>query len=184
MSNMKAAVLIGLSIVMTISSSAAANATPVLVGTTTDPTGINDLVVDGTTYDVTFSTTTFNSFTAGTTLSQHAASALTAALNTLSVTELANFNVGATGAYFLDVDNTLSGFDNADCFRTVVCWATGTSTVPNLGSSDSGMEFTQAADFTAVPTTPLPAALPLFATGLGALGLLGWRRKRKTQAVA
>ena len=26
---------------------------------------------------------------------------------------------------------------------------------------------------------PLPGALPLFATGLGALGLLGWRRKRK-----
>jgi hypothetical protein len=26
---------------------------------------------------------------------------------------------------------------------------------------------------------PLPAALPLFATGLGALGLLAWRRKRK-----
>ena len=32
--------------------------------------------------------------------------------------------------------------------------------------------------------TPLPAALPLFATGLGALGLLSWRRKRKTQAAA
>jgi hypothetical protein len=32
--------------------------------------------------------------------------------------------------------------------------------------------------------TPLPAALPLFATGLGALGLLGWRRKRNTQATA
>jgi hypothetical protein len=30
--------------------------------------------------------------------------------------------------------------------------------------------------------TPLPAALPLFATGLGALGLLGWRRKRKSAA--
>jgi hypothetical protein len=30
---------------------------------------------------------------------------------------------------------------------------------------------------------PLPAALPLFATGLGGLGLLGWRRKRKAQAV-
>jgi hypothetical protein len=27
--------------------------------------------------------------------------------------------------------------------------------------------------------TPLPAALPLFASGLGALGLYGWRRKRK-----
>jgi hypothetical protein len=33
-----------------------------------------------------------------------------------------------------------------------------------------------------VPETPLPAALPLFATGLGALGLLGWRRKRKLKA--
>lgn len=30
-----------------------------------------------------------------------------------------------------------------------------------------------------VSSTPLPAALPLFATGLGALGLLGWRRMRK-----
>ena len=30
--------------------------------------------------------------------------------------------------------------------------------------------------------TPLPATLPLFATGLGALGLLGWRRKRTTAA--
>ena len=29
---------------------------------------------------------------------------------------------------------------------------------------------------------PLPAALPLFATGLAGLGLLGWRRKRKAQA--
>jgi hypothetical protein len=30
--------------------------------------------------------------------------------------------------------------------------------------------------------TPLPAALPLFGTGLGAMGLLGWRRKRKARA--
>ena len=30
--------------------------------------------------------------------------------------------------------------------------------------------------------TPLPATLPLFASGLGALGLLGWRRKRKAIA--
>jgi len=30
--------------------------------------------------------------------------------------------------------------------------------------------------------TPLPAALPLFATGLGALGLLGWRRKKKARS--
>jgi hypothetical protein len=32
--------------------------------------------------------------------------------------------------------------------------------------------------------TPIPAAFPLFATGLGAMGLLGWRRKRKARVVA
>ena len=36
----------------------------------------------------------------------------------------------------------------------------------------------------AVSATPLPAALPLFASGLGAMGLLGWRRKRKAAALA
>jgi len=29
--------------------------------------------------------------------------------------------------------------------------------------------------------TPLPAALPLFASGAGVIGLLGWRRKKKQQ---
>ena len=37
---------------------------------------------------------------------------------------------------------------------------------------------------TTFTATPLPAALPLFATGIGGLGLLGWRRKRKALAVA
>jgi hypothetical protein len=32
--------------------------------------------------------------------------------------------------------------------------------------------------------TPLPAALPLFAAGLGALGLFGWRGKRKAAGTA
>jgi hypothetical protein len=34
-----------------------------------------------------------------------------------------------------------------------------------------------------IATTPLPAALPLFASGLGALGIVSWRRKRKARAV-
>jgi hypothetical protein len=33
-------------------------------------------------------------------------------------------------------------------------------------------------------TTPLPAALPLFASGLGGLGFLQWRRKKKAAAAA
>ena len=36
----------------------------------------------------------------------------------------------------------------------------------------------------AAATTPLPATLPLFASGLTAAGLLAWRRKRKAQPTA
>jgi hypothetical protein len=35
-----------------------------------------------------------------------------------------------------------------------------------------------------ISSTPLPAALPLFATGLSGLGPLGWRRKKKAVALA
>jgi hypothetical protein len=38
--------------------------------------------------------------------------------------------------------------------------------------------------FAPTPETPLPGAFPLFATGLGALGLLGWRRTKKAAARA
>jgi len=48
----------------------------------------------------------------------------------------------------------------------------------NLGFS-STTDFDIGLDNVQVTETPLPATLPLFATGLGALGLLGWRRKRK-----
>jgi hypothetical protein len=55
---------------------------------------------------------------------------------------------------------------------TSVSWtATGGST-PQFSNID------------VVASTPLPAALPLFVTGLGAMGLFGWRRKRRAQAVA
>jgi hypothetical protein len=35
-----------------------------------------------------------------------------------------------------------------------------------------------------IDVVPLPATFPLLGTGLGALGLLSWRRKRRTQTVA
>ena len=56
----------------------------------------------------------------------------------------------------------------------------GLLSVTVSGSTMSGDAFTSNTIGTA---TPLPVALPLFATGLGAIGLLGWRRKRKAQAV-
>ena len=39
-------------------------------------------------------------------------------------------------------------------------------------------------EFTPVAQTPLPTALPLFATGLGVLGLLGWRKRKSAAASA
>ena len=60
-------------------------------------------------------------------------------------------------------------------------------TSPN-GLIDFSMEFAPSNKFRDasgfLTPTPLPAALPLFAGGLGALGLLGWRRKRKAAAAA
>jgi hypothetical protein len=47
-------------------------------------------------------------------------------------------------------------------------------------SSDQALEYTFAAN--PVGSTPLPAALPLYAAGVGVMGLLGWRRKRKQNA--
>ena len=49
----------------------------------------------------------------------------------------------------------------------------------NVGTAGNYLAF----DDLTISSTPLPTALPLFATGLGALGLLGWRRKRKVADV-
>jgi hypothetical protein len=46
----------------------------------------------------------------------------------------------------------------------------------------SGSEASPIIDNVTISETPIPATLPLFATGLGAFGLLGWRRKRKNAA--
>ncbi len=51
--------------------------------------------------------------------------------------------------------------------------------VPNGASS---IQLAWAGSYAYVAPTPLPAALPLFATGLGVMGLFGWRRKRKNNA--
>ena len=50
-------------------------------------------------------------------------------------------------------------------------------TLPN------NFEFDNFAAIESTAATPIPAALPLFATGIGGLGLLGWRRKRKAKRV-
>jgi hypothetical protein len=55
----------------------------------------------------------------------------------------------------------------------------------NNGNPDAGYPTAGhwTATFPTITATPLPAALPLFASGLGALGLLGWRKKRKASTL-
>jgi hypothetical protein len=57
-------------------------------------------------------------------------------------------------------------------------------TLDYAGTQPLFIQDIQAGDTFATAATPLPATLPLFATGLDALVLLGWWRKRKAQATA
>ena len=81
------------------------------------------------------------------------------------------------GTYILDDVSLTAGTYILDtylgtCGAGQTCSKTGTSSDP-----------TYAVGF-APTATPLPAALSLFAGGLGVIGLLGSRRKRKAASIA
>lgn len=64
-------------------------------------------------------------------------------------------------------------------------WFDDNSSMSSVGYAPPGVWSVDALTFPSPEATPLPAALPLFATGLAALGLLARRRKRnKTTAFA
>ena len=100
------------------------------------------------------------------------------------------FNFGATDGATVNVFGTSGAAATADfCLSSnvnscqpptpLIFIATGPGV---FGEAFPGANLVEIATAAATTATPLPAALPLFATGLGALGLLGWRRKRKNAA--
>jgi hypothetical protein len=76
-------------------------------------------------------------------------------------------NVGASSAF-------------QQIVRSVV--GTGSDALVFTVANDPGLTYLDNVSLTSTAVTPLPSALPLFASGVGILGLLGWRRKRKKVA--
>lgn len=89
-----------------------------------------------------------------------------------------NFEVWADGTHLITLDFTYIG-QAPDSFTFVGLIAQSISII-----SDSAFAGLSAANFDQVAATPIPAAFPLFATGLGALGFARWRKNKQAAKAA
>jgi hypothetical protein len=122
---------------------------------------------------------------------------------TFNVTDAAGHSATATqtGTYEAKYSGTYlgcsgkSGMGQSDCVDWTGSNGTSTGKVTDVLNFGDGtiLDITlyNAEDWAITPKisfdldpTPLPATLPLFMSGLGALGLLGWRKKREAFAIA
>ena len=93
----------------------------------------------------------------------------TSGINGLTENGISPFSLSTaltTQTFYAIVTDVTGSFDLTSAFAGFehVIATTGTNQLSVEGS---------------ISATPIPAALPLFAGGLGALGLFGWRKKRK-----
>jgi hypothetical protein len=84
-----------------------------------------------------------------------------------------NFETSAVNTGTITISLTAeNGTTWADAYHVLAPNSDGWEAADNMASTPQALG----------TATPLPAALPLFVSGIGGLGLLGWRRKRKAQA--
>jgi hypothetical protein len=178
-----------------------AGAAPVLVGTSTHPTGVNGLVVDGTTYNLTFSSGSYNAtylsaptFEGNLAGASDAAAALKEFLNLSGVNGLLGSDCSTTSfgcrliipsgtllippipefmyGYLIDFQQGFSAWGPPSQFS-------GGSPADPLGCNHQGgpscQEFVV---FTAADSTPVPEPFTLGLVGLGLAGVVFTRRCR------
>ena len=129
-------------------------------------TAVDNVIIDTVTYDVTFSTAADTTFLGNSAGAFDASKALRDALNGSTATA-----INAVLAVGFIVEEETTGGEPVTYNSVADAWqATGGPATVTGGLI---------ADFTASSATPLPGALPLFATVLGGMGVFGWRKKRK-----
>ena len=104
-------------------------------------------------------------------------------VKTLSVTaslDSNQYNFDITGASKLNMGWVTNFFLFTANSPTALLAFTSTTTSPCCYGP--ALDNVAIFDANAAGVVPLPAALPLFSTAIGVMGLLGWRRKRKAQA--
>ena len=100
-------------------------------------------------------------------------------------------NVGSSGPLNLSLASTLElilskAANSSDVFASYIIDGNGIQNIGNLSTFITiyhGEDLTRA-EFYATSATPLPGALPLFLSGGGVLGFVGWWRKKRAAKAA